>query len=487
VKAISREVLMRIVIIGGGPGGYEAALVASEHDAQVSLIAREGLGGNSVLWDCVPSKALIVSADAMGWMQSANRLGIRSSVGDLHTESTVDMAMVFDRVAQLARDQSADITRKVEKAGVDVITGTGRLSGTGSVEVSLADGGHRDLEADMILLATGSDPRILPFFEPDGRRVFTSRNLFDLADLPERLIVVGSGATGAEYAHAFAWFGSEVHLVSSREQVLPSEDPDAAAVIEDSFERWGMVIHRQRRAVDVEVGDDGVRVRTEMSREGQAVEGSAQWVEGSHVLFCVGQVPASQDLGLEAAGVRVEDWGSIPVDGVSRTNIYTIYAAGDVTGGMMLASTAAMQGRNAMWHFLGRSVAPLRSDVIARCVFTNPEVASVGISAARVAEATSTEIESVTLSFSGNPRAKMAEHTDGFVKLHARRGSGTILGGVVVAEGASDLVTPLSIAVRNRLTVEQLAHAFTIYPSMAGSIQETARVIMGRQPDEVVY
>lgn len=194
---------MRIVIIGGGPGGYEAALVASEHDAQVSLIAREGLGGNSVLWDCVPSKALIVSADAMGWMQSANRLGIRSSVGDLHTESTVDMAMVFDRVAQLARDQSADITRKVEKAGVDVITGTGRLSGTGSVEVSLADGGHRDLEADMILLATGSDPRILPFFEPDGRRVFTSRNLFDLADLPERLIVVGSGATGAEYAHAF--------------------------------------------------------------------------------------------------------------------------------------------------------------------------------------------------------------------------------------------------------------------------------------------
>jgi NAD(P)H dehydrogenase (quinone) len=339
----------------------------------------------------------------------------------------------------------------------------------------------------MILVATGSDPRILPFFEPDGTRVFTSRELFALSELPRRLIVVGSGATGAEYAHAFARFGSEVHLVSSREQVLPGEDPDAAAVIEDNFERWGMIIHRERRAVDLQIGDDGVRVRTEISRDGAAIEGSGEWVEGSHVLFCVGQVPASRDLGLESAGIEVTESDAVPVDGVSRTNVHTVYAAGDVTGGMMLASTAAMQGRNALWHFLGRSVAPLRPDVISSCVFTDPEVASVGISAAKVAAARSTEIDSVTLPFSGNPRAKMADSTDGFVKVYARRGSGTVLGGVVVASSASDLITPLSIAVRNRLTVEQLAHAFTIYPSMAGSIQETARVIMGRQPDEVVY
>ena len=477
---------MRIVIIGGGPAGYEAALVAADHGAEVLLVAQEGLGGNSVLWDCVPSKALIVSADAMGWMQSAHRLGIRLPDNELHADSTVDMREVLDRVARLASDQSADISRKVDKAGIEIATGYGRVTGARSVRVAGPDGDSFERETDMILLATGSNPRVLPFFEPDGARVFTARELFELQELPERLIVVGSGATGAEYAHAFARFGSEVHLVSSREQVLPNEDPDAARVIEDSFERWGMVIHRERRAVDLEVGDDGVRVRTDRSREGKAVEGSAEWLEGTHVLFCVGQIPASDDLGLDAAGVTVEDWGGIPVDGVSRTNVHTIYAAGDVTGGMMLASTAAMQGRNAMWHFLGRSVAPLRADVIARCVFTNPEVASVGISAAKLADATS-EIESVTLQFSGNPRAKMAEHTDGFVKLHARRGSGTVLGGVVVADRASDLVTPLSVAVRNRLTVEQLAHAFTIYPSMAGSIQETARLIMGRQPDEVVY
>jgi dihydrolipoamide dehydrogenase len=422
----------------------------------------------------------------MGWMQSSHRLGVRLPGGELHGESTVDMREVIERVARLANNQSTDITDKIEKAGIEVVSGYGRLNGPRSVSVTTAEGETFERDADMILLATGSNPRILPFFEPDGERVFTARELFELRDLPERLIVVGSGATGAEYAHAFARFGSEVHLVSSREQVLPDEDPDAAKVIEDSFERWGMIIHRQRRAADLELVDGGVRVRTERSREGQVIEGSAEWLEGTHVLFCVGQVPASKDLGLEEAGVHVEDWGGIPVDGVSRTNVHTVYAAGDVTGGMMLASTAAMQGRNAMWHFLGKSVAPLRSDVIARCVFTNPEVASVGISADRIAAAT-TEIESVTLQFSGNPRAKMAEHTDGFVKLHARRGSGTLLGGVVVADSASDLVTPLSVAVRNRLTVEQLAHAFTIYPSMAGSIQETARLILGRQPDEVVY
>ncbi|MBW3604443.1 MAG: NAD(P)H-quinone dehydrogenase [Actinobacteria bacterium] len=479
---------MHIVIIGGGPAGYEAALVAAEHEQQVTVVSTEGLGGNSVLWDSVPSKALIVSADAMGWMQSADRLGVRLADGSkVHSSSEVDMASVLDRVARLANNQSDDITTKLDRAGVDVVYGTGRLTGPTSVAVMPNDRDPYDVECDMVLLATGSNPRILPFFEPDGRRVFTARELFSLDELPERLIVVGSGATGAEYANAFARFGSEVHLISSREQVLPSEDPDAARVIEGSFEDWGMVIHRERRAVDVDVRDDGVRVRTELSRDGDVVEGGSEWVEASHVLFCVGQVPASDDIGLADVGVDVEDWGAIPVDGVSRTNMLTVYAAGDVTGGMMLASTAAMQGRNAIWHFLGKSVQPLRSDVISRCVFTSPEVASVGIPTQRVAEYPDGAIESVTLQFRSNPRAKMTEHTNGFVKLHSRRGSGTVLGGVVCANSASDLITPLSVAVRNRLTVEQVAHAFTIYPSMAGSIQETARLLLARQPDEAVY
>ncbi|HWB72601.1 MAG TPA: NAD(P)H-quinone dehydrogenase [Egibacteraceae bacterium] len=458
---------LRIVIVGGGPGGYEAALVAADAGADVTLVSREGLGGNSVLWDCVPSKALVVSAEAMGWLQSAHRLGVRSSSEvDIAARAAVDMAAVMDRVQGLAHDQSADVTRKVEKAGVRVVEGVGRLVGRDAVEVEDAAGTTTVLAADVVLVATGSRPRLLSFFHPDGERVFTSRELFGLRALPERLVVVGSGATGAEYAHAFARFGSEVHLISSRDRVLPGEDADAAAVVEASFERWGTVIHRGRRAVDLQLGGDGLRVALD----------DGDWVEASHALFCVGMVPSSQRLGLEAAGVALEAGGAIPVDGVSRTNVPTIYAAGDVTGRMMLASVAAMQGRNAMWHALGQAVAPLRWDAVAACIFTDPEIATVGVDGT---DADHLPVRTVSLTFAGNARAKMAETTAGFVKLRAIEGSGTILGATVVATRASELILPLAVAVQNRLTAAQLAHSFSIYPSMAGSVQEAARLLMG--------
>ncbi len=460
----------RIVIIGGGPGGYEAALVAAEQGADVTVVNNEGLGGNSVLWDCVPSKSLVVSAEAMGWLATAERLGVRGAAGgDIVDRTTVDLGAVMDRIAHLAGNQSADIGKKVERAGARIVVGTGRLAGPTAVEVDCPDGTTAVLPADIVLVATGSRPRSLPFSHPDGERVFTSRELFNLRELPERLVVVGSGATGAEYAHAFARMGSDVHLISSREVILPSEDPDAAAVIEDSFERWGATIHRRRRAVDLERGADGVRVRV----------GDDEWVEGTHALWCIGQAPQARRLGLEATGVELTEAGAIPVDKVSRTAVRTIYAAGDVTGGMMLASTAAAQGRVAMWHALGGAVQPLRWDAVAACIFTDPEVATVGMTAEQAAAA-QVPVQSETLALAGNPRAKMAEHTDGFVKLHAMEGSGTILGGAVVAARASDLIAPVSLAVHHRLTVGQLASAFTVYPSMSGSVAETARLLAGR-------
>jgi NAD(P)H dehydrogenase (quinone) len=463
---------MRIVIVGGGPGGYEAALVAAEAAADVTLVSNEGLGGNSVLWDCVPSKALIVSAEGMGWMQAAHRLGVRLESGaDIGARACVSMDAVVSRIRNLGLEQSEDITKKVEAAGTRLVEGIAQLDGRNAVEVHEPGGSSSRLDADIILIATGSKPRILPLFEPDGERVFTARELFGLTELPERLIVVGSGATGAEFAHAFASFGSEVHLISSRDQILPREDPDAAAVLEDVFERRGMVIHRRRRAVAQELTADGVRIDV----------GDGEWVEGTHVLWCVGQVPASEQLGLDGAGVAVEPSGAIPIDAVSRTNVPTVYAAGDVTGGIMLASVAAMQGRIAMWHALGRPVTPLRSDAINGTIFTEPEIAWAGLSAAEIEEA-QIPFESVMLPFTGNARAKMNESTDGFVKIHAMEGSGTILGGSVVAAHASDLIAPLSVAVQNRLTVSQVANTLGIYPSMGGSVHEAARILMGRLP-----
>ncbi len=460
----------RIVIIGGGPAGYEAALVAGELGAEVTIVADEGLGGNCVLWDCVPSKALIVAAEAMGWVQHADRLGVRLPGADHVDRSVVDFPAVAKRVLTLGANQSADIEQRIGATKVHLVRGRGRVSGEHEVTATLPDGSEEVLEADYVLLATGSTARVLPFFEPDGERVLIGHQVYDLPEVPEQLVVVGSGATGAEFANAFSRFGSNVVLVSSRELILPTEDPDAAELLEDVFERRGMTILRHARATGVQLPDDGgVVIELKDGRE----------VHGSHVLFTVGQVPVTDDLGLEQAGIECNEWGGIDVDGVGRTSSQWIYAAGDVTGGVMLASVAAMQGRTAMWHALGQAVQPIKWDAVAGTIFTDPEVATVGVSP-EAAEKAGSPVVTARLDFKSNPRAKMVHGTDGFVKVHAARGSGVVLGGVVVSVRASDLIQPLAVAVQNRLTVHQVAKTLTVYPSMAGSIAECTRMLMAQ-------
>ncbi|MEX2504188.1 MAG: NAD(P)H-quinone dehydrogenase [Egicoccus sp.] len=459
----------RIVILGGGPAGYEAALVAAELGAEVTVVSDEGLGGNSVLWDCVPSKALIVAAEAMGWMHLAEGMGVHLAEGRTVDRTIIDFPKVATRVMGLGTSQSRDIEAKVTAAGVQLVRGRGRLSGYHEVTVTDESGAEQQLPADYVLVGTGSTARILPFFEPDGERVLVGQQVYGLPEVPEHLIVVGSGATGAEFAHAFRRFGSEVTLVSSRDLILPTEDPDAAQVIEDVFERRGMTILRNARAVSCQRRRDEVVVGLKDGSE----------VVGSHVLFTVGQVPSSAGIGLEEVGAVINDWGGVEVDSVGRTECRWVYAAGDVTGRVMLASVAAMQGRTAMWHALGQAVQPIRWDAVAATIFTDPEVATVGLSVEDAAAA-GIPVETARLDFRGNPRAKMTDGVDGFVKVHAQVGSGTVVGGVVVSMRASDLIQPLAVAVQNRLTVAQLAQTITVYPSMAGSVAECARMLMAR-------
>ena len=472
----------RIVILGGGPAGYEAGLVAAELGADVTIVADEGLGGNSVLWDCVPSKALVVAAEAMGWLHTANRMGVHvtelerarqrgdaPSIEEPADRTTVDFPVLADRVLHLGASQSSDIEAKVARQGLTILRGRGRVSGDHEVTATVEGGEEHVLAADFVLVATGSTARVLPFFEPDGDRVLVGHQVYGLPEVPEHLVVVGSGATGAEFAHAFVRFGSKVTLVSSRELILPTEDPDAAQVIEDVFERRGMTILRNARATSCTPDGDGVTIGLKDGGE----------VRGSHVLFTVGQVPVAEGLGLDEVGVARNERGGIDVDGVGRTSCQWIYAAGDVVGRVMLASVAAMQGRVAMWHALGQAVTPIRWDAVAATIFTDPEVATVGMGPEDAREA-SIPILTTQLDFAGNPRAKMAETTDGFVKVHAMVGSGIVLGGVVVSARASDLIQPLAVAVQNRLSVAQLAQTMAVYPSMQGSVAECARMLMAR-------
>lgn len=454
-----------VVILGGGPGGYEAALVGRQLGADVTLIERDGLGGAAVLTDCVPSKTLIATAEVMSKLRHAGTLGLGLASGlPLVSELKVDLAAVNDRVVALAQAQSADVLERAISDGVRVISGTGRLLGSERVEVALPDGGRQELPADVILVATGTTPRELPDARCDGERILNWKQVYNLRELPERLIVVGSGVTGAEFASAYDALGVEVVLVSSRDQVLPGEDLDAGAVLQAAFESRGMQVMNRCRAVAAERVGDTVQVRLSDGRI----------VTGSHCLMAVGAIPSTSGIGLEEAGVKLTESGHIQVDRVSRTSARGVYAAGDVTGVFALASVAAMQGRIAMWHALGDAVAPLDLAKVASNVFTSPEIATVGITQAQVNEG-KVRVAQVMLPLDSNARAKMQGLTEGFVKLFCLPSTGIVVGGVVVAPQASELIHPISLAVAERISVENLSHDFTVYPSLSGSIAEAAR------------
>jgi dihydrolipoamide dehydrogenase len=453
-----------VVIIGGGPGGYEAALVAAQLGAEVTLVDSDGLGGSAVLTDCVPSKTLVAVADVMDEVVDSRALGVR-----FEGETTVDLAVVNRRVRELASAQSADVAGHLAADGVQVLEGRARLDGPHQVVAELASGGAVTLPADAVLVATGARPRGLAEAEPDGERILSWTQLYRLDELPERLVVVGSGVTGAEFAGAYQALGSAVTLVSSRDRVLPGEDVDAARVLEEVFARRGMSVLSRSRAVAAQRTGDGVAVRLEDGRV----------VEGTHVLMAVGSIPNTEGLGLEDAGVATDERGFVVVDRVSRTSCAGVYAAGDVTGVLMLASVAAMQGRIAIRHLLGEAVRPLDLRVVASTVFTDPEIATVGWTQRQV-DADEVEATTVKLSLATNARAKMQAIDDGFVKIFCRPGTGIVMGGVVVAPRASELIHPLSIAVQLGLTVDQVADAFTVYPSLSGSVAEAARQLHQR-------
>jgi dihydrolipoamide dehydrogenase len=463
----------RIAILGGGPGGYEAALVAAQLGADVVVIEREGVGGACVLADCVPSKTLIATSDSVTAFAESEALGVRLHDGHRPAEEVeVDPKVVSSRVKALAHSQSHDIAARMAMEGVEVIHGKGRFTAGRRIAVQGDDHDGREIDADVALIATGASPRVLEGSPVDGERILNWQQVYDLPSLPEHLVVVGSGVTGAEFASAYVALGSEVTLVSSRDRVMPSEDADAASLIEDVFTRRGMRIMKQARAAGVRRVGDGVEVELKDGRT----------VSGSHCLIAVGSVPNTAELGLDLVGVATDERGYVLVDRVSRTTSPSIYAAGDCTGLLLLASVAAMQGRTAMWHALGDTVIPLRLATVAANVFTDPEIATVGLRAVEAAMERG-GMQEIKLPLATNARAKMQGVRDGFVKIYCRSGTGAVLGGVVVAPRASELILPLSMAVQNGLTVDQLAHTFTIYPSISGSITEAARQLHSATQD----
>jgi dihydrolipoamide dehydrogenase len=461
-------VTTRIVIIGGGPAGYEAALVAAGR-AEVTVVDSDGIGGACVLFDCVPSKTFIASTGVRTELRRASGLGFDIGIDD----AKISLPQINNRVKTLARSQSADIGTQLLREKVHVVQGRGELIDSvpgmahHRVKVTARNGQVGVLKADVVLMATGASPRVLANAEPDGERILTWRQLYDLPELPEHLVIVGSGVTGAEFCNAYTELGVTCTVVASRDQILPHEDSDAAAVLEEVFAERGVTLVKNARASSVLRTDDGVKVTMADGRV----------VEGSHALMTVGSVPNTAGLGLERVGVELGPGNYIPVDRVSRTAASGIYAAGDCTGLLPLASVAAMQGRIAMYHALGEGVAPIRLRTVASATFTRPEIAAVGVPQTAIDDG-SVPARTIMLPLNTNARAKMSLLTRGFVKIFCRPATGVVIGGVVVAPIASELILPIALAVQNRISVTDLAQTLSVYPSLSGSIVEAARRLM---------
>ncbi|WP_135453143.1 NAD(P)H-quinone dehydrogenase [Mycobacterium sp. DL99] len=462
----------RIVIIGGGPAGYEAALVAAARGpevAHVTIVDCDGIGGACVLWDCVPSKTFIASTGVRTELRRAPNLGYSLDF----EQSKISLPQINERVKNLATAQSDDIAERLRNEGIELIAGRGELiddvpgMAHHRVKVTGPDGAASQLTADVVLIATGASPRVLPSAAPDGERILNWRQLYDLEALPEHLVVVGSGVTGAEFVNAYTELGVTVTVVASRDQILPHEDSDAAAVLEEVFSERGVTLIKNARAESVTRTDTGVRVTMADGRS----------VDGSHALMTVGSVPNTSGLGLERVGIELGSGNYLNVDRVSRTSVPGIYAAGDCTGLLPLASVAAMQGRIAMYHALGEAVAPIRLRTVAAAVFTRPEIAAVGVPQAAIDDG-SVPARTLTLPLNTNARAKMSSLRRGFVKIFCRPATGVVIGGVVVAPIASELILPIALAVQNGIPVDELAQTFSVYPSLSGSITEAARQLM---------
>ncbi len=450
---------VHFVIIGGGPAGVEAATHAARLGAQVTLIERDIVGGAANLWDCIPSKAMIATGSLLAATRRAERMGL------LPISASIDLDSLRDRVQGITHKLATSKRSLLESQGVKLIEGSGRFISANEVAATTKSG-EIEMTADAVLVSTGSRPRTPDWATIDRRRVLTTRDAYPPPEIPEHLIVVGSGVTGVEFVHMFRSFGAKVSLIVSRQQVLPAKDPEVAAALEVDFLESGVKLYKGARAIGVEVTEDQVTVVCDDQRR----------ITGSHVLFAIGSIPNSDGIGLKEAGVYVDRNGYIPVDHHCVTNLRHVYAAGDLSGKLPLASVASMQGRKVAEHALGldsRTHRHLDYEKAASAIFTEPEIADVGLAEAE-AFALGRKIRVTKVPFAANARALIDGDSRGFVKIVSDPATGVVLGGSIVGQNASELISVIALAVTSHLKVNDIVESVLVHPALAEALADAA-------------
>src|SRR6478735_1872029 len=450
---------VRFVIIGGGPAGNTAATHAARQGAHVTMIERDIVGGAAHLWDCIPSKTMIATGGAMSFAQRLGGRGLETVTAE------VDPAGLKDRVDGIVDQLNRSISGLLESQRVRLLQGSARFVGPHEVEVTTVDG-TEVLPADAVLISTGSRPRIPAFCQPDGDRVLTTRDCYPPKVIPRHAVIIGSGVTGVEFVHMFASLGSKVTLIVSRQQVLPSKDPEVAAALESNFLERGVSLLKGARAVAIDRTEDEVTVTCD--------DGCV--VKGTHAVLAIGSVPNSAELDVQAAGIELDAGGYVTINHHCQSNVPHIYAAGDVSGKLPLSSVAAMQGRKVAEHVMGLHTVEHRHldyDKAASAIFTEPEIADVGLAEAE-AFALGRKIRVTKVPFSVTPKALINNDARGFVKIVSDPMTGVVLGGSIVGRHAAELISVLALAVTAGLRVSDIVESLLVHPTLSEALAEAA-------------
>ncbi|HET9428038.1 MAG TPA: dihydrolipoyl dehydrogenase [Allosphingosinicella sp.] len=450
-----------LIILGSGPGGYVAAIRASQLGLKTAIVEREKLGGICLNWGCIPTKALLRTSEIHHYITHAASYGLGAE------KVSFDLAKIVDRSRKVAGQLNAGVKGLMKKNKVTVVEGEGAIAGKGKLVVT-KDGQKTELQGKHILVATGARARDLPFAKADGERIWTYRHAMVPKEMPTKLLVIGSGAIGIEFASFYSDMGAEVTVVEMLDRILPVEDEEISAFMHKALTKQGMKLHVSSGVEKLESSAKNVRA----TLKGGATE------EFSHAIVAIGIVPNTENIGLEGLGVKT-DRGHIVVDGYGRTNVEGIYAFGDVTGPPWLAHKASHEGVVCVEAIAGKKPHPFETWNIPGCTYSRPQVASVGLTEAK-ARAEGRKVKTGKFPFIGNGKAIALGEAEGFVKTVFDESTGELLGAHMVGAEVTELIQGYAIARQLETTEEDLMHTVFPHPTLSEMMHESVLDAYGR-------
>ncbi len=458
-----------VLVIGSGPGGYVAAIRASQLGFKTGVVERESLGGICLNWGCIPTKSLLKSALVYDYFKHAGEYGI-----SLNGEAKPDFGAVISRSRGIADGMSKGVQFLFKKNKIETVSGTGKLAGKGKVEVTDDQGKTTTHEAEHIILATGARARELPNLKLDGRKVIGYRKAMSLEEQPESMVVVGSGAIGSEFAHFYNSMGTKVTLVEFLPNVVPLEDEEVSKQLERSFKKAGIKVMTGSTVESVDTSGKKCKVRIKTSK-------GEEETEADIVLSAVGISPNLEGIGLEETGITVEA-GKVRVDEYMRTNVEGIYAIGDIVPGPALAHKASAEGILCVERIAGHKVEPINYSNIPACTYTSPEIASVGLTEKAAKEA-GYEIRVGKFPYSASGKASAAGQKEGFVKMIYDAKYGELLGAHMIGANVTEMIAEIVVARKLETTGHEMIKSIHPHPTMSEAIMEASAAAY----DEVIH